>query len=183
MLAIRLDDSLTGWHGPVGMILGPQLYCDLSKSTEASLRSLVAMIQQHAPRPAQSRFAAQPRAKAGSHKDKPTAPLAPAPTCAPQSKTKATTASMVTLALECSQPTAAPLVRPVMPLRTRVQRIATALDLSQRDGMHLAQLLGRAEETLCMENDAHGHGAGAEQAALFCKRVARLELQLGLDGS
>ena len=62
------------------------------------------------------------------------------------------------------------------PLRTRVQRIVEALDLSVRENMHLAQLLHRAEETLCIEGDTNQHGAG-----VFCQRVARLEVHLGLD--
>ena len=60
-------------------------------------------------------------------------------------------------------------------LRDRVKRIAGELDLQGNDELHLAEIIKRAEDTLCIHNSNGSHDLS------FCLRVAKLEVQLGFS--
>jgi len=183
MLAIRFDEDLgSTWHGPVGMVLGSQLYCDLSKEpiSEGNMKTLVAMLQQHAPSVALSAIATS-RIKSASRRAALTSKVSRAATHAAAGAAKpglhVVGAKEVAPAVALPVPAAssdhgaARTARPL--LRARVHKIASALEMPI-DGLHLAELLQRAEETLCIQRA----GPVVQGEAVFCKRIELVEAQL-----
>lgn len=171
MIVVRFDPGLGRcWPGPVGMVLGSQLYVDLSRDefiNEASISSLVKLMQPRALVRVPSAALARPRLKSASR----------------------TTATVCTSGAPRGQPSGlqhalqiarAPSLQnalqvgpaPVVDIRSRVQKVASLLNL-QSSGLHIAQILARAAETLGIAPNGDGH-------EVFCDRLARVEAQLGL---
>jgi hypothetical protein len=163
MIAVRFDPALpVKWKGPVGMVLGSNLYVDMSRDPilQSGVASLAKMIKQQQHDQLQATPLRQKLKSAGR------AAMFFRNAQRPGSNNEPERESVQKRQVGNVRGSAAQL-------RERVKKVADALDL-EAEHMHLAEIIARAENTLCMQQSL------SMSSALFCKRLAKVEAQLGL---
>lgn len=169
MIVIRFDTNLPSkWPGPVGMVLGSQLYVDMSTTVSAAaIESLADMIRNASRAPFQwsrasaravlhtrvlGRLAPPPWHRPAPATSRPPPPLPP-------------TVATVGMAI-------APSAAPQRNLRGRVDAVSDALALGPTS--HMGDVLNRAVDTLCLRSER------GDPPGRFVRQLERVEAHLGM---